>query len=65
MTNLVFVPKWFMFDLVNSMFQIRLEQGDQIGRFWAFWAIDYFGQFFENWATFFKVKDNFDKDGFG
>jgi hypothetical protein len=30
------------------MFRWRCQQGDQIGRIFAYWAIVYLGQFFEN-----------------
>jgi hypothetical protein len=40
--------------------QMFANQGDQIGRIFAYWAIVFFGQFIENyrisansWATFF------------
>jgi hypothetical protein len=40
-----------------------VEQGDQIGRIFALWAIVFFGQFFENfisspnfWVTVFHGK---------
>jgi hypothetical protein len=43
-------------------------QGDQIGRIFAFWAVAYLGQWFENyrnsaifWATFMYVCINCDK----
>jgi hypothetical protein len=51
------------------------EQGDQIGRIFAFWVIVYFGQFLENnkrspndWITFSHGKRYLSivtKDGFG
>jgi hypothetical protein len=34
-------------DFSHSAFS-HPEQGDQIGRILAYWAIDYSGQFFEN-----------------
>jgi hypothetical protein len=39
---------------------VGLQQGDQIGRIFAYWAIVYFGQFFENKRTIPPLpKDNF------
>jgi hypothetical protein len=42
---------------------VAWTQGDQIGQIFAYWAIVYFGQFFENdiispnfWATLFNGK---------
>jgi hypothetical protein len=48
-----------------SFLFLVVPQGDQIGRIFAYWAIVFFGQFFENyrrgtnsWATFFHGKSN-------
>jgi hypothetical protein len=41
--------------LSTTWIKLNLKQGDQIGRFFAYWAIAFFGQFFE----ITKVAQNF------
>jgi hypothetical protein len=64
---LAFCIAYFFAIFTKNVFIIRssiYEQGDQIGRIFAQWAIVYFGQFFENHksspnfcATFPKIID--------